>query len=44
MESKMTKADLKVIGSVPVIDFCGRIMVGYNEGLLLDLIKSQGKK
>jgi len=44
MESKMTKADLKVTGSVPVIDFCGRIMVGYNEGLLLDLIKSQGKK
>ncbi len=44
MESKMTKAGLKVTGSVPVIDFCGRIMVGYNEGLLLDLIKSQGKK
>ena len=44
MEAKMAQAGLKSSGGVPVIDFYGRIMVGYNEGLLLELCQNQGKK
>lgn len=43
MEAKMAKAGLKG-GGVPVIDFCGRIILGYNEGLLTELCENQGKK
>mgnify|MGYP001237092444 FL=1 len=43
MEAKMAKAGLKS-GGVPVIDFCGRIIKGYNEGLLTELCENQGKK
>ena len=42
MEAKMSKAGVAA-GGVPVIDFCGRIIKGYNESLLLELCKSQGK-
>jgi glutaredoxin len=43
MEAKMDKAGMAK-GGVPVIDFCGRIIKGYNEGLLLELCQNQGKK
>jgi hypothetical protein len=44
MDAKMLKAGLKSSGGVPVIDFCGTIIVGYNESLLIKLCESQGKK
>ncbi len=42
MEAKMAKAGVPA-GGVPVIDFCGQIIKGFNEALLLELCKSQGK-
>ena len=42
MEAKLSKAG-KSSGEVPVIDFCGRIIVGHNEGLLLELCENLGK-
>lgn len=43
MEIKLAASGLDK-GGVPVVDFCGRIVVGFNEGLLLELCKNQGKK
>ena len=43
MEIKLAASGLDK-GGVPVVDFCGRIIVGFNEGLLLELCKNQGKK
>ena len=42
MLGKMAQAGLES-GDVPVIDFCGRITKGYNEGLLVELCQNQGK-